>query len=64
MCDKNNIVVQNSETTKEIIKRLENDIVYLMDSNTGEFIAIEYNLIKIIKNYYENKLLSLEIKGK
>ena len=60
MIDKNNRVLQNKETTKEIINRIENDIIYFQDMSTGELIAIEYNLLKIIKNYYENKLLSLE----
>lgn len=59
-----NGVIQNIDTIKSIINDLENKNISLTlsDNHNSSEIIIENALINIIKEYYEDKLLYLEIK--
>lgn len=58
-----NKLIDNKVFIKTILTRLDNEEsnLCLYDSDTHEKINIDDNLKKIIKNYYSDKLYSLEI---
>ena len=53
-----NTVIQNINTTKNIINRINNKkrVICLLDKYDNSEIAIDDELLEIIDNYYKNKL--------
>lgn len=60
-----NTVIQDEETIKEIIRRLkeDKDYIFLTDAFDNSPIVIDDKLNNIILNYFEDKLLALQLKG-
>ena len=59
-----NTVIQDEETIKEIIRRLKEnkDYIFLIDAFDNSPIVIDDKLHDIILNYFEDKLLALQIR--
>lgn len=59
------VVIQSNDVIKETIKRLEEnkDHIILYNKYDGSEIKISNELMKIIKRYYKDRLLALEIRG-